>query len=102
MVAAESMSHGTPVLVPDIGGITESIQVNGQSGGLTFRSWDSAHLASQLDRLLTDDTLHADLSANTRQIASNFTVEKMTDQILSHLGLLTSESPRPDLVATTQ
>ena len=27
MVAAEAMSHGTPVLVPDHGGITEAIDV---------------------------------------------------------------------------
>jgi glycosyltransferase involved in cell wall biosynthesis len=88
MVAAEAMSHGTPVLVPDIGGITESIEVDGLRGGLTFRTWDSADLANQLERLLTDDQLHAELSANTRAIAANFTVEKMTDRILEHLGLI--------------
>ena len=100
MVAAEAMSHGTPVLVPDIGGITESIEVDGQRGGLTFRCWDSADLADQLQRLLTDDKLHAELSANTRSIAANFTVEKMTDSILAHLGLTSAQSPQPQLVTT--
>jgi glycosyltransferase involved in cell wall biosynthesis len=101
MVAAESMSHGTPVLVPDIGGITESIEVDGQRGGLTFRSWDTADLANQLERLLTDDQLHRQLSANTRAIAANFTVEKMTDRILDHLGLTPAAAPQPQLVAAS-
>jgi len=87
MVAAESMSHGTPVIVPDIGGITESIEVNGQRGGLKFRSWDTADLARQLERMLSDDALHRELAANTRAIAASFTVEKMTERILDHLGL---------------
>ncbi|MGA2497204.1 MAG: glycosyltransferase family 4 protein [Tepidisphaeraceae bacterium] len=87
LVAAEAMSRGTPVLVPDIGGITEAICWNGRAGGLTFRSWDSADLARQLERLLADDALHAELAANTRPVAANFTVEKMTDQVLEHLGL---------------
>jgi hypothetical protein len=37
--------------------------------------------------MLTDDNLHRELSANTRAIAANFTVEKMTDRVLQHLGL---------------
>lgn len=94
MVAAEAMSHGTPVIVPDIGGITESIEVDGLRGGLTFRSWDTADLARQLERMLTDDQLHAELSTNTRAIASNFTVEKMTDRILEHLGLMTPSTDK--------
>src|SRR5689334_21324607 len=100
MVAAEAMSHGTPVLVPDIGGITESIEVDGRAGGLTFRTWDSDDLANQLERLLTDDQLHHQLSANTRSIAANFTVEKMTDRILEHLGLTPTQSLQPQLVTT--
>jgi glycosyltransferase involved in cell wall biosynthesis len=101
MVAAEAMSHGTPVIVPDIGGITESIEVDGQRGGLTFRSWDSADLARQLERLVSDDALHRELAANTRAIAANFTVEKMTERILEHLGLTPASAPRPQLVATS-
>lgn len=85
MVAAEAMSHGTPVIVPDLGGITEVIQANGLAAGLTFKSWDSASLADQLQRILTDDTLHKTLSANTRRLAANFTVDRMTDAILHHL-----------------
>ncbi|MGE5607891.1 MAG: glycosyltransferase family 4 protein, partial [Bacillota bacterium] len=89
MVAAEAMSYGTPVIVPDSGGITEVIQWEGRRGGLTFRSWDSADLAKQLERMLTDDQLHRELAANTREIAANFTVDRMTDQVLEHLGITT-------------
>jgi glycosyltransferase involved in cell wall biosynthesis len=87
MVAAEAMSYGTPVIVPDIGGITEAVEWDGVSGGLTFRSWDSADLARQLERVLTDDDLHRSLAANTRAVAAHFTVDRMTDRVLEHLGL---------------
>src|SRR5688572_22799043 len=101
MVAAEAMSHGTPVIVPDIGGITEAIEWDGVSGGLTFKSWGSADLARQLGRMLTDDDLHRSLAANTRSIAASFTVEKMTDRVLEHLGLTTAPSPHAQLVTTS-
>jgi glycosyltransferase involved in cell wall biosynthesis len=87
MVAAEAMSRGTPVLVPDLGGITEAIAADGVAGGLTFRAWDSADLARQLERLLTDDALHAELAGKARGIAARFSVGAMTDAVLAHLGL---------------
>jgi glycosyltransferase involved in cell wall biosynthesis len=82
MVAAEAMSHGTPVLVPDQGGITEAVSCNGIAGGLIFKSWDTADLAAQLKRLLTDDELHARLSASAPAVAANFSVAKMADNVL--------------------
>lgn len=87
MVAAEAMSHGTPVLVPDQGGITEAIRWNGTAGGLTFKSWDTADLAEQLHRLLSDDALHAQLAANARPVAAHFSIAAMTDRVLAHVGL---------------
>ena len=87
MVAVEAMSHGTPVIVPDQGGIAEAIGHDGKVGGLTFRSWDSADLCAQIERMLTDDALHAELAANTRDIASNFTVSAMADRVLDHMGI---------------
>jgi len=87
MVAVEAMAQGTPVLVPDRGGITETIGANGAVGGLTFRAWDTASLAEQLEKLLTDDALHASLAANCVSVARSFGVEAMTDRILTHMGL---------------
>ncbi len=95
MVAAEAMSHGTPVIVPDIGGITEAIQWEGKTGGLMFKSWDSADLARQLERMLTDEPMYQDLKSNTRSIAANFTVEKLTDRILEHLNLPVARPANP-------
>lgn len=88
MVAPEAMSYGTPVLVPDHGGIVESIHCNGQAGGLTFKAWDSGDLAVQLERLLTDDRLHAQLAANAKTVAAQFSVDALTDRMLKHLGIV--------------
>jgi glycosyltransferase involved in cell wall biosynthesis len=87
MVAAEAMSHGTPVIVPDHGGITEVIESEGRAAGLTFRAWDSWSLAEQLQRMLTDDALYRTLAANTRSMAAGFTVDRMTDAVLEHVGV---------------
>jgi glycosyltransferase involved in cell wall biosynthesis len=87
MVAAETMSYGTPVIVPDLGGITEAIGVNGLVGGLKFKVWDTADLAEQMYRLLSDDALHGSLAANAARIAQNFTVDVMTDRFLAHVGI---------------
>jgi len=87
MVAPEAMAQGTPVLVPDRGGITETISVDGVFAGLTFRAWDTASLAEQLEKLLTNDALHASLAANCVTVARHFSIEAMTDRILMHLGL---------------
>ena len=57
------------------------------AGGLTFKSWDTADLAAQLKRLLTDDALHEQLSANSRAVAANFSVGRMADRVLEHMGL---------------
>jgi glycosyltransferase involved in cell wall biosynthesis len=101
MVAAEAMSHGTPVIVPDRGGIAEAIQWDGRFGGLTFRIWDSGDLAVQLERMLTDDALHAQLAANTRFIAGQFTTQKLADRVLEHLGLPGHGRPVRDADAVT-
>lgn len=87
LVAAEAMSHGTPVLVPDHGGITEVVEMDGRRGGLTFKAWDSSDLAGQLERLVSDEGLHRELSGNTRALAEQFSVEKLTERVLAHLGL---------------
>jgi glycosyltransferase involved in cell wall biosynthesis len=88
LVVAEAMSRGTPVLVPDYGGVTEVVRQGDVAGGLTFKTWDSADLARQLERLLIDVDLHAELAGNTRALAASFSAERTTNGILEHLGLL--------------
>lgn len=87
LVVAEAMSRGTPVLVPDYGGVAEVIHDQGRSGGLHFRTWDSGDLAHQLGRLLDDRALYTELAANARVVAARFSVERMTDGVLAHMGL---------------
>lgn len=87
LVVAEAMSHGTPVLVPDYGGVAEVIHDQGRNGGLSFRTWDSGDLARQLGRLLEDRALYAELAGNARAVASRFSVDRMADGVLEHLGM---------------
>jgi glycosyltransferase involved in cell wall biosynthesis len=87
MVAPGAMAYGTPVLVPDLGGIAETIAVGGKAGGISFRVRDTRDLATQLERLLTDDKLRAALSADTPAVAAHFSIEAEADRILAHMGL---------------
>jgi glycosyltransferase involved in cell wall biosynthesis len=87
LVAAEAMSHGTPVVVPDQGGITEVVEVEGRRGGLTFKSWDSGDLADQLARLLSDEGLYQELRQNARGVAEYFSVDRLVERVLHHLKL---------------
>lgn len=87
MVPVEAMACGTPVIVPDTGGVAGVTQANGEHGGLVFRSWDSGHLAVQLEKLLHDADLHTRLSLSAPRIAETFSVKKLGDRILEHLEL---------------
>ncbi len=87
MVAVEAMAHETPAIVPDYGGIASAIEGNGAVGGLRFRTWDSAHLAEQMQRLLTDDDLHRKLSEAGPRVAAHYSVANMTDRVLAHIDV---------------
>jgi glycosyltransferase involved in cell wall biosynthesis len=87
MVAAETMSHGTPVIIPDLGGIAESIEREGHTGGLKFKSWNTQDLAAQIERMVTDNALHAKFASEARFVAAKFSIQNMTDQLLAHIGL---------------
>ncbi|TWI62176.1 glycosyltransferase involved in cell wall biosynthesis [Pseudoduganella lurida] len=87
LVVAEAMGQGTPVLVPDYGGVGEVIRDRKKAGGLTFRTWDSGDLARQLERLLSDRVLHATLARDARSVAQRFSVDAMTQGVLAHMQL---------------
>lgn len=98
MVPVEAMMHGTPVVIPDNGGIATVATLGGEQSGLNFRSWDSAHLAEQIQRLLGDDALHAKFSTAARGVASQFSMQKLGDRVLEHIGLppYPEDAPLPD------
>jgi len=87
MVAVEAMAHGTPVIVPDFGGVVEAVQAEGRMGGLLFRAWDSGHLAEQIARLLGDAELRRRLSEAAPYVAGYHSVPRMVDRLLAHMGL---------------
>jgi glycosyltransferase involved in cell wall biosynthesis len=87
MVAAETMSHGTPVIIPDHGGIAESIEREGRIGGLKFKSWNTQDLAEKIEQMVKDELLHGKLVEDARYVAAKFSVQTMTDQLLGHIGL---------------
>lgn len=87
LVAAKAMAQGTPIIVPRRGGLTEAVSDGTRDGGLVFQPWDSGDLARQIERLLTDDALHAELAANTRTLARRFDIEHAADALLAALGL---------------
>jgi len=87
MVPVEAMVQHTPVVVPDTGGVAGLIHVGDHQAGLSFRSWDSGDLALQIERLLSDAALHARLAADTPKVADHFSVERLGERILDHVGL---------------
>ncbi len=82
MVPVEAMSHGTPVVVSDTGGVAELVRWNDLEGGITFRSWDSGDLAVELERLLTNTDHYDRLRRGTQSVASHYTIGRMTDELL--------------------
>ena len=87
MVAAEAMAHGTPVVVPAYGGVSDVVEANGACGGLRFNVWDSGDLAEKLDQLLTDTGLWDKLAAEAPRAAEYFSVPNLADRVLAHMGL---------------
>lgn len=87
MVPVEAMAQSTPVVVPDSGGVADLPFHNGLQAGLRFRSWDTADLAAQLERLLNDTSLHQSFSQNARQVAERYSVERVTNGLLELLEL---------------
>lgn len=87
MVPLEAMVQGTPVVVPDTGGVSQLPFLGILQSGLLFRSWDSGDLASQLHRLLSDAALHQRFSKAAPRIAAHYSIENFTDRTLDHLDL---------------
>jgi glycosyltransferase involved in cell wall biosynthesis len=93
MVAAEVAAHGTPALVPDLGGVSGAIEAGGEMAGLRFRAFDSGDLAEKLAQLLEDDALHARLSRAGPRVAEHYSIRRLGDRVLRHLGLPGQPNP---------
>ncbi len=69
LVALEAMASGCPCIAADTGGLREVVP---HEVGLRFRSRDRAALERTMERLLTDEALHARLSAEGREHVLRF------------------------------
>ena len=87
MVAAEAMSVGRAVVASRVGGLPEVV-ADGESG-LLAPPGEPAALAQTVDRLLADPALRARLAAaGQRRVAARFTLEVMTEKMLTLYGEL--------------
>ena len=87
MVPVEAMAQGTPVVVPDAGGVSKLPFHQDKQAGLTFRMWDTADLARQLERVLQEESLYQEFSQNARFIAEQYSASNVCDQMLELIGL---------------
>lgn len=92
MVPVEAMAQGTPVIVPDVGGIAGVVSAAGTEGGLRFGCWDSGSLATRIEQLLSDEECHSRLSSGALAVAEHFSVAKLGERVLAHLDLPTYSS----------
>ena len=79
MVALEAMACGTPVIASRVGGLHFSV-IHGQTG-LHVPVGDHAALAAAITKLLKNDSLRWQLSANSRAMAQNFGWPTIAQQI---------------------
>ncbi len=87
MVPVEAIAHGTPAIVPNLGGATTTIEADGQQSGLRFKPWDSGYLATQIQTMLTDTTQYQQFVDNCPAVADHYSVDRMTDRFLAHLNI---------------
>lgn len=86
-VLIEAMASGLPVIGSDSGAIPEVIG----NAGLVVREGDVEALATAIERLLSDSSLHAQLAALGRErVASNYTNEVVAQRLGSFLGRIVS------------
>jgi len=85
LIAAEALAHGTPVIARRIGALAEVIEESG--GGLLFDTPEQCREA--MERVRTNPTLRADLSARGRSAAmKQWTVDVHLERYLELARLL--------------
>jgi glycogen(starch) synthase len=71
LVALEAMASGCPCIVADTGGLREIVPED-ERVGLRFNGGDAEHLATMIERLLTDDALRDRLVAEASEHVLRF------------------------------
>ena len=78
-VLVEAMAAAKPVVASDVGGVPDLVK-HGLNGFLA-RPGDSRELSGYIEKLLGDDRLRANMGAQGRKLAENYTVDKMVAKI---------------------
>jgi glycosyltransferase involved in cell wall biosynthesis len=77
LVVNEAMNQGCPVVATDAVGAAAGGLVQSGVNGFVVPERDSAALAQVMDRILTDDALRMEMSANARCIVAGWNNERM-------------------------
>jgi glycogen(starch) synthase len=88
LVALEAMASGCPCIVADTGGLREIVPED-ERVGLRFNGGDAEHLATMVERLLTDDALRDRLVAEASEHVLRFDwadVARQTSAVYAQLG----------------
>jgi D-inositol-3-phosphate glycosyltransferase len=84
MVALEAMACGTPVIVSDVGGLSQLVKHN--QTGLRVKVNDPAALADAMEKLLTDDVRRRRIGHSAACYAEDYSWQKITDLLLGVYG----------------
>src|SRR5258705_1643150 len=88
LVALEAMASGCRCIVADTGGLREIVPED-ERVGLRFNGGDAEHLATMVERLLTDDALRERLVAEASEHVLRFDwadVARQTSALYAQLG----------------
>lgn len=78
LAAVEAMAAGTPVLASDIPGLHDVVQ----GAGLLFRHEDYKHLASLVNKLLTDATEYNNTVEQAYRRADSYSIDSMVNNYI--------------------
>jgi glycogen(starch) synthase len=93
LVALEAMASGCPCIVADTGGLREIVPPD-ERVGLRFNGGDPEHLATMVERLLTDDALRDRLVAEASEHVLRFDWADVARQTAALYGqTVTSRAP---------
>ena len=85
LVALEAMASGCPCIVADTGGLREIVPADDRVG-LRFNGGDPEHLATMVERLLTDDALRERLVAEASEHVLSFDWADVAEQTAELYG----------------
>ena len=80
MVALEAMACGTPVVVSDVGGLSQLVRHN--VTGIRVRVKDPAALADAIQRLLTNEVLRRRMGTRAACYAEDYSWGKIVDKLI--------------------